>query len=132
MSGRPPWGVLAQTGVDLLISSLRLRVVSFTRLVSLLTRDSSHPAIAIEEARQLRRAMAAWNRRLPWRTECFEQGLAAYRYLARKGYQATLHYGARGSDGDVEAHVWVTSGDVPVVGCENASEFRELARYPAE
>jgi hypothetical protein len=29
------------------------------------------------------------------------------------------------------AHTWVKADERPVVGCENASDFTELARFPA-
>lgn len=79
----------------------------------------------------LERALKTWARRLPWRTQCFEQGLAAIHYLRRRGFAATLHYGSRGSGHALEAYVWVTSGEAQVVGCDFARNFRELRRFPA-
>lgn len=132
MSGRPGWSLLAETGVDLLWASAQLRTREFAAIVAdRASRPSDRNAFA-EDARLLARALSAWERRLPWRVHCFEKALAADRWLRRRGLRSTLHYGARGSDSSLEAHVWVTSGGTPVVGCENASDFRELARYPAD
>ena len=124
-----PFLLVIETLADLVIASLRLRLAPFDRLVAHLPTQNG-PPIDTEEARLLRRAIRGWARRLPWRAECFEQGVAAARFLARHGHPATLHYGARGAGDDLEAHVWVGSGDVRVIGWENSSEFRELQRFP--
>lgn len=132
MSARPGWRLLAETGIDLVIASLHLRIRRFERVVRRQAGTAGAAPIASDEAAMLARALKAWDRRLPWRTQCFEQGLAAAAYLRRRGLAATLHYGARGQNEQLQAHVWVMSGDVPVVGCENAADYRELARYPAD
>ncbi len=69
---------------------------------------------------------------MPWRTMCFEQGLAAHWMLRRRKRPSTLYYGAATFDGELKAHVWVKSGDRDVVGCENADEYALLARFPDE
>ena len=131
MSQRPGPAILIETGLALAWASVRLRLQSFeTLMASVRASDAANGPIAPEEAVMMARALKAWNRRLPWRTMCFEQGLAAMRILRARGHLATLHYGARGTGETLEAHVWVTSGDVPVAGCEEAGEFRELERFP--
>lgn len=130
MSQRPGPAILAETGMALLWASARLRVQSFETVMAAMPAKPAEGEIAGEDAAMIARALQAWNRRLPWRTMCFEQGLAAMRILRRRGHEATLHYGARGAGDTLKAHVWVTSGDVPVVGCEDAQEFRELRRFP--
>ena len=82
------------------------------------------------ESRRIARAIVAWARRLPWRTLCFEQGLAATWMLRRRGYPATLYYGVAPIDGELAAHVWVRSGAIDVIGCENAGDYAILARFP--
>jgi hypothetical protein len=62
---------------------------------------------------------------------CFEQGLAAFALLRWRGLDTTLHYGAATIDGELKAHVWVTSGDAEVMGCENKEDYGLLARFPA-
>lgn len=130
---RPGPKILIETLLALTWATARLRLQSFeTVMAALPVRSAPGEAITSDDAAQLSRAFKAWERRLPFRTKCFEQGLAAMAILRRRGHAATLFYGARGAGDALEAHVWVTSGDVPVVGGEDASEFRELARYPAE
>lgn len=76
-------------------------------------------------------AIEAAARRLPWRSMCIEQGIAAQRMLRRAGIDAILHYGARPASGsEVEAHVWVTVDGETILGGEQAQSFAELARYP--
>lgn len=120
----------AEIGWRMVEASASLRIARFETLVEAFPVSRFHESIDLPTARILNRVVKGVARRLPWRTQCFEQGIAAYRWLHAHGFDATLHYGARGSGDAIEAHVWVTSGDVPVVGCENAAEFRELARYP--
>jgi hypothetical protein len=75
-------------------------------------------------------AVRAGARRVPFRAKCFEQGLAAWWMLRRRGVNATLHYGARRENENLVAHVWVTAGDRGVIGCENKDAFAELIRFP--
>lgn len=57
--------------------------------------------------------------RVPWRSSCLVQALAARRWLASKGVASELHLGARKpADGDMEAHAWLTAGGRTVVGGE--------------
>jgi hypothetical protein len=78
------------------------------------------------------RAIRAWSRRLPWRTMCFEEGMAAHWMLRRRKITSALYYGAATIDGELKAHVWVRSGELDVIGCENAADYALLARFPAE
>lgn len=75
-------------------------------------------------------AVEAAARRLPWRTMCIEQGLAAQRLLRSAGIDAVLHYGARQNAPDkLEAHVWVSVAGQPVLGAD-ATGFSEIATFP--
>lgn len=111
-------------------ASLAVRLVPFRALAQRLSAARKGAAAAdAETAYWLRRAILAWGRRLPWRVKCFEEGLAAHWLLRRRNLASGLHYGAATTDGELKAHVWVTSGETPVVGCENRDEFRLLARF---
>lgn len=70
----------------------------------------------------------------PWRTVCFQKGLAVHRMLRRRGVQSALHYGVRrAADGNVEAHVWVTVLGQAVIGGDEAPEFTCVATFvPAD
>ena len=126
-----PPALLAEAGVAILGGSLAVRLVPFRHLAERLASGGrgTVPADA-ETAYWLRRAVLAWARRLPWRALCFEQGLAAFALLRRRGFDATLYYGAATIEGELQAHVWVTSGETEVVGCENKENYGLLARFP--
>lgn len=122
--------LLAEAGAAILAASLAVRLVPFRTLAGRLASDASGRDFSDPEtAYWLRRAILAWARRLPWRALCFEQGLAAFMLLRRRKFAAALHYGAATIDGELKAHVWVTSGPTGVVGCENKEDFGVLARF---
>lgn len=116
-------------------AALALRLVSFavlarwasSRAPRALTDKTDAPAAA----RRIGWAVAAAARRAPWPAACFVQGLACHAMLRRRGLASQLCYGARsqGSPGP-EAHVWVRSGDVGLVGAQTAGAFALLAAFP--
>ena len=76
-------------------------------------------------------AVEAAARRLPWRTMCIEQGLAAQRLLRSAGIDAVLHYGARQNAPDKagSSRMGERRGAI-VIGGEEAGDFAEIASYP--
>lgn len=130
MNGRPPLPIIAEAGAAMIVASVAIRLVPFRKLARLM---GSEGPVAVSGERQvatIRRAIRAWSRRLPWRTMCFEEALTAHWMLRRRGLRSTLHYGAATIDGDLKAHVWVRSGDLDVVGCDNAGDYALLAIFP--
>ena len=126
----PPPALLAEAGAMMLAASLAVRLVPFRTLAERLGKGAEGQAAAdAETAYWLRRAVLAWAKRLPWRTLCFEQGLAAFALLRRRRLAATLHYGAATIDGELKAHVWVTSGETELVGGEAKDNYGVLARF---
>lgn len=125
-----PPALLAEAGFAIIVASIAIRLVPFRRLADWSAQGASGPAEADPETVYwLRRAILAWARRLPWRTLCFEQGLTAFALLRRRGFKATLHYGAATAGGELKAHAWVTSGATEVIGCENKEDYGLLARF---
>ena len=123
--------LLVEAGAALLIASLAIRLAPFRLLAERLGR-TGRPGAAPADAETiywLRRAVLAWARRVPWRALCFEQGLVAFALLRRRGLAASLHYGAATIDGELKAHVWVTSGPADVVGGESKDDYGLLARF---
>lgn len=127
---RPSISMMIETGIDLLSATIQLRLKRFEGVVERWQPNSLPPARQ-DTAALLTRALRSWEKRLPFSVTCLPKALAARAWLVRRGHAATLHYGARGEGEAIEAHVWVTSGDVEVVGCTNASAFREISRFPA-
>ena len=115
----------------LALASLLIALLSFRRVAALSASAAHTTPIARDRAARIARALAAWGARVPWRAVCFQQGLAAQLMLRRRGLAAALHYGAACDEaGQLVAHVWVRSGDVDVIGCEQAPRFGLLAVFP--
>ena len=85
----------------------------------------------IMQLRRVRWAVLASARRLPWRSKCFQQGLAAQFMLRRRGIPSVLHFGAAPQQNRLVAHVWVSDGNIDVVGGEVAPRFAILATFPS-
>jgi hypothetical protein len=85
------------------------------------------PALIEDTLRAIRSAAP----RLPWRTVCFQQGVALHWMLRRRGVASRLHYGVRQDrENGLTAHVWVSIDGANVLGGENASDFSCLATFP--
>jgi hypothetical protein len=55
--------------------------------------------------------------RLPWRSDCFIQAMAAQRWLQRQGIASSLSIGTRkDNDGTFQAHAWLTCGELSITG----------------
>lgn len=128
--GRERQSLLIEAAFELAAASAAVALLPFRRSI---VRGSTPLAgrQRISSVESLIWAVEAAARRLPWRTMCIEQGLAAQRMLRRRGIDARLHYGARNRDfGKLEAHVWVTVDQVAVIGGAEAPGFAEIATYP--
>jgi hypothetical protein len=85
------------------------------------------------ERSRVRWAVVACARWVPWRTMCFQQGLAVQFMLRRRGIPSVLYYGAATDDGrGLSAHVWVCDGDLNIVGGEIASRYAVLCTFPPQ
>ncbi|MCJ8191363.1 lasso peptide biosynthesis B2 protein [Sphingomicrobium aestuariivivum] len=127
---RLPARVVIEALGDHLAAAAALRSRPFEALVP--TRQRHRPGATMEERDLIERATRGWARRLPWKTECFIQAIVAMRMLERRRRDVLLHYGTRRGVDGLEAHVWVSSGELPVVGHRNAHEFVEIARFPPQ
>lgn len=70
-------------------------------------------------------AIRAMGARVPWRSDCLVQALAAQHWLAAKGIGSTIHMGVKPSGAPLDAHAWLKVGDRTVLGGDVAgySEF---------
>ena len=77
-------------------------------------------------------AVEAVARRLPWRPVCIDKGLVLQRMVRRRGHDAQLHYGIGkdDSEGELQAHVWVTLDGMALIGGNEADGFAPVAVYP--
>ena len=127
--------LVAEAILALGVAALAIALFPFRRIAASAARRVADGAAGEEERRrrvaEVRWAVAACARRVPWRAKCFEQGLAAQWMLGRRRIPSILHYGvAKGADRALIAHVWLRSGAWDVIGCENEGDFTELARFP--
>ena len=128
--------LVAEACFALAAAAFAIALLPFRRIAA---RAACHVVDAAigEEERRRRVAEVSWAvagcaRRVPWRAKCFEQGLAAQWMLGRRRVPSVLHYGiAKRGDEGLVAHVWLRSGGLDVVGCEDKDDFTELARFPA-
>ena len=109
-------------------ASLVIALLSFATVSRIATRGPRAPDPAPAPlAGRIGWALKACGNRVPWKAVCFQRALAAQLMLRRRGFAAMLGYGIRRDEaGALAAHVWTRSGDVDVVGCENAADFHLL------
>lgn len=130
--GRERQSLLIEATLELALASAAVALLPFRRAI---VRGSTPLGEAGDRAGTVETlvwAVEAAARRLPWRTVCIEQGIAAQRMLRRRGIDARLHYGARtqNTPSRLEAHVWVTVDKIAVIGAAEALGFAEIATYP--
>lgn len=113
-------------------ASLAVRLLPFRTLVRTMgwsrAARGGPPGRADEIMVAMRRAVA----RAPWRTACFDQGLAAHWLLRWRGVPSILHYGIDPGDGELSAHVWVSVEGRILIGEEEAGRHTQVASFPAE
>ncbi len=69
--------------------------------------------------------------RVPWRSDCLLQAMAGSMWLDRIGRTYKLNIGVRkNTAGGLEAHAWLTSGDIVVTG--NLPDLKEFSPMPLE
>ena len=128
--------LLLEALLFLSLSSLAVKWLPFRLVMKLAERVPSlrrPPAGDAEPiVSDIRWAVEAWAARLPWRTVCFQIGLAVHLMLRLRGLPAVLHYGVRQNpEKGLQAHVWITRSGHPVVGVDEAAGFRCLLSVPS-
>ena len=111
---------------------LGLRWVALPRLMRWVTPRRPlrvvDPALLEPEIRYTNATLA----RLPGggRWACLPRSLALYRLARRRGVAARLHCGVRRNGGGLIGHAWLTVEGVPLLSCEETSEWIETYTYP--
>ena len=95
---------------------------------------ASHPVVADRlpddpQARSVRRMIASIERRLPWRSSCIVQALAARSMLRRRRVATLLHFGVTLDQGRIRAHAWLEAGGGCVCGGKAAVGFTPIAAF---
>jgi len=75
-------------------------------------------------------ALAATSRRVPWRCQCLEQGIAGKMLLRARGIPNTLYLGvARGADEPIQAHAWLRSGAWYLTGGDGRGRYAVVSMF---
>ena len=140
---RPPfpidWLLAAEAVVALFVAALAVALLPFARSVRLgavrlgAVRLGSVPLgrAGGTSTEAIIWAVTAASARVPWRSVCFHDGLAAQYLLRRRGIDARLHYGAAiDADLGLEAHVWVSVAGCTLIGAEHEGRFGLLYSIP--
>ena len=132
--GPREWLLLAETMATLAAASAAIQILPFRKVVRLASprpKAGRSPALVHNGADRVIWAVEAVARRVPWRTVCFQKGLALHLMLRRRGVDSMLHYGAgKDAEGALAAHVWISVDGQTVLGGDVAERFHCLATYP--
>lgn len=129
------WLMLADAFAMLAASSIAIRLLPFRRVVRMAGVSRAIAKPDVETRPIIDRAVwaveaVAW--RVPWRTVCFQKGLALHLILRRRDIASRLHYGVgKDEKGDLGAHVWISVDETIVMGGNVVERYRCLATYPA-
>ncbi|MBU1325923.1 MAG: lasso peptide biosynthesis B2 protein [Alphaproteobacteria bacterium] len=140
-SGRPASMVL-EAVLGLAVARATLLVRPFRtvarRLGHLTTPDDPRVAAAqvrgteaeVRVVTDVRWAVAAAARRVPFRAVCLQQALAAEAMLRRRRIATVLHLGSgRDGAGEMTAHAWLDAAGVPVTGYPLAPYLQEVGCF---
>ena len=129
------WLAFLEAFAEVVVARARVRRGALASLRAVSRRQSSGKVIAAVRRRELIE-LVTWAvdraaKRSPFRSLCFERGLAAKRMLDRRGILATLYYGVTYDEhGAIDAHVWVIADGLGVTGAANAHHYTVLAQFP--
>jgi hypothetical protein len=115
------------------VASLAVKLLPFKRAIRLSSRATvpARSTNAVDVMRDVRWAIDAATRTLPWNAVCLQRGLAAQWMLRRRGIDARLHYGLTNDDEKaLRAHVWVDALGETLVGGEEAADYVPVATFP--
>ena len=90
-------------------------------------RDRPRRASTDPVSSDVRGALRAAVRRLPWHTTCLARALAGRLMLAWRGRPSTLVLGVASDGKSLSAHAWLVTDDGYVCGGRDAQRFHPLA-----
>ena len=121
---------VAEAAVALTAASLAVSLLPFRWVVRSMGRSDPVESSPWGDFRPVRLAVERASRRLPWRTVCMQQGLAAHWLLRRRGLASRLHYGIASEPSAMKAHVWVMLGGEVVIGERHIDPHVPVASFP--
>jgi hypothetical protein len=134
-----PWQdrlLLVETAVTLAATSFAIRVLPFRKVMGVVKARDRHDHLtpaAKPTISRVRWAIEACARLVPWKTVCFQKGLAMQWMLQRRRLPSLLHYGVAQDDArGLRAHVWLTYEGEGIIGADEAEGYVCLATFPAQ
>jgi len=125
-------GLFTEACATLAVASLSIRFLPFPLLARLMAREGAPVRKGAPLPGPVSLAVTRASHRLPWKTVCFQEGLAAHWMLRRRGLPSMLHYGIRHQSDRLTAHVWVKVDGKIVIGEEQPGQGHSVvAVYPA-
>lgn len=92
-----------------------------------------HDPETAEAVARISWAIGAASRRVPWRSKCLEQAIAATSMLRRRRIESTMYLGltrpGNRLTNPVEPHAWVRSGPVHVTGGTRVEHYAVVAKF---
>jgi hypothetical protein len=124
--------LLVSAAVVLGLVGAALRLISFKKLLHLADEFSRRPPQEQDpcypSSERIAWAVSAVGRRIPFLSRCLVQAVTTKILLARWGHPALMRIGViRGENGQLEAHAWVESQGVVVMGAGAAGNFIPLS-----
>ena len=129
------WRLLAEAGGLLVVARLVVWFVPFRSLATRLGEEMAESPAADTEAQRAAALPIGWavrtlGRRLPWMSQCLVQAVAATWMLQHRRIPSTLYFGlAKDSDGKLQAHAWVRSGEKILTGAQGHHDYRVVATF---
>jgi Transglutaminase-like superfamily len=115
--GPRDWQDLAVATAELAFARIRVATSDDSALIRCAAPGRSRACKPDERAERVRLAIARAGPRLPWRTDCLVQALAAQRWLLRLGLESSLRIGVPNKARDsFEAHAWLMHGGEVITG----------------
>jgi hypothetical protein len=122
--------LLAESAALLAVAAAAIRLLPFQRLVRRIEAAPRSFLAGRSQPDRIAWAVAAVARRMPFRALCFQQGLAGYWMLRRRGMPAMLHYGLGARDAGLAGHVWLSLDGRVLLGGETAPHFQHIVSFP--
>lgn len=129
--------LLAEAGLLLALARIAVLILPFRVMAPRLGEpmaesDSADDPDRVELGRRIGWAIRVVSSRVPWRTKCLEQALAAKAMLRMRRVPNTMYLGvARGGDGGsaLGGHAWVRTGTLHVTGGAHVGHYTVLSTF---
>jgi hypothetical protein len=126
------WLALARIAILTVPFRWTIRLLAYRPVSDGMKNPCSCDTAALKFARRAGWALASVSSRTPWRSTCLTEAIAGAGMLRSRQLAATLALGIAKSFANpdtLEAHAWLTCGDLIVTGAQGHTRFRVVARF---